>query len=889
MLPKHTPIFVSFHPDDENLVLSALSQVRTAGWENIIIPSAGDISSVSQLIGHSEMVLIFISKMYARDDRLMLEEFAYASVVVRKPFIPVWLESLDDIRKDHQSVGYDQQLLSTLEMLTAKHTGTMVSGLVSALEQFTPSNPPYTPSTPQVCEKPCEAYEGDEPYIFISYAHDDAKRVYPIIKELYEAGWDLWYDEGIKTTERYLPVIANNLSLCAAVVLMLTNRCLERPFVMNYELEYARQLGVPVIPVLLEELYPLEYAREVAVELLKDAIAPDALLGRVAAETLPKRGTREAVPPAIRQNVVYDVVLPPEVPGFEFTVSGDEITLIKYVGTQSDIVIPYTVKTSNDEMIFRVTAIGNTTFKGCSFLRSVVIPEGVTRIGDSAFNRCTSLTNISIPETITIIGVWAFSYCTSLTDIKIPANINSISGFGDCSSLTSIVIPEGVTSIVNMAFQNCTSLTSVTISESVKSIGHLAFGNCKSLTNVVIPKSVIYIADTAFYNTPMKILGIGSLNDIQNEKPLPLDYLETKQALHNHPEIPYCEETPRALICCAEEDLQHIRTLLIELYWEGFSIFYDENLTQHTIDKLQCVLVFFTERTKESKTAMDILEKSLNNDAARIIQIFLGSCTVWPEELREKLHDRQAIIQSLCSEKEFTGKIRDSLRQFGCCLGHPRGFDVKKRTASVELVQFHPTGFLQVVIPKTFFIPPMPITHIGMKSFCTILYVTDIIIPEGVTFIANGAFYSCTSLINITIPDSVVIIEEKAFYNCVSLTNITIPLGITSINKEVFAWCKSLTKIIIPEKVSEIGNNAFEDCKSLVSITIYDSVTYIGNDVFKGCQNLTIYTPPNSTAWRYAKNNNINCKPMMEPEPSSTPLSNPIKPRFFDRFRKRGK
>jgi hypothetical protein len=135
-------------------------------------------------------------------------------------------------------------------MLTAKHSGTVPGQLTGALAQFIPDMPPYTPSTPQICEKPCEACEADEPYRFISYAHDDAKRVYPIVKNLFEAGWELWYDEGIQTTERYLPVIADHVKRSAMFLLMLTNRCLEHPLVMNCELEYARQLHLPIVPVL---------------------------------------------------------------------------------------------------------------------------------------------------------------------------------------------------------------------------------------------------------------------------------------------------------------------------------------------------------------------------------------------------------------------------------------------------------------------------------------------------------------------------------------------------------------------------------------------------------------------------------------------------------------
>ncbi|MCH7971885.1 MAG: SUMF1/EgtB/PvdO family nonheme iron enzyme, partial [Chloroflexi bacterium] len=46
-------------------------------------------------------------------------------------------------------------------------------------------------------DKPFPAYEGDEPYVFVCYAHDDAKIIYPEILWLRDQGVNIWYDEGI--------------------------------------------------------------------------------------------------------------------------------------------------------------------------------------------------------------------------------------------------------------------------------------------------------------------------------------------------------------------------------------------------------------------------------------------------------------------------------------------------------------------------------------------------------------------------------------------------------------------------------------------------------------------------------------------------------------------
>jgi TolB-like protein len=46
-------------------------------------------------------------------------------------------------------------------------------------------------------DRPFPAYKGDAPYIFVSYSHADSDTVYPEIKRLHEAGFNIWYDEGI--------------------------------------------------------------------------------------------------------------------------------------------------------------------------------------------------------------------------------------------------------------------------------------------------------------------------------------------------------------------------------------------------------------------------------------------------------------------------------------------------------------------------------------------------------------------------------------------------------------------------------------------------------------------------------------------------------------------
>ena len=50
---------------------------------------------------------------------------------------------------------------------------------------------------PGVGRIPYPAYKGNEPYIFVSYAHKDSDAVFREIRRLNDLGYHVWYDEGI--------------------------------------------------------------------------------------------------------------------------------------------------------------------------------------------------------------------------------------------------------------------------------------------------------------------------------------------------------------------------------------------------------------------------------------------------------------------------------------------------------------------------------------------------------------------------------------------------------------------------------------------------------------------------------------------------------------------
>lgn len=133
---------------------------------------------------------------------------------------------------------------------------------------------------------------------------------------------------------------------------------------------------------------------------------------------------------------------------FDFKVTDGEVTITRYHGNDTDVVIPSEIDG------LPVTSIEDWAFSSRSALKNISIPNGVKSIGNDAFHGCESLTSVIIPDSVVRIGEGTFYYCISLTSVIIPDSVTSISleAFCDCKSLTSVEIPNSVTSIGDRAF-----------------------------------------------------------------------------------------------------------------------------------------------------------------------------------------------------------------------------------------------------------------------------------------------------------------------------------------------------------------------------------------------------------------------------------------------------
>ena len=97
------------------------------------------------------------------------------------------------------------------------------------------------------------AYKGDEPYIFISYAHKDTDVVLPIIERLQKDGYRVWYDEGIAPGSNWDVYISEHLDHSSNVLGFLSKSYIKSQNCRD-ELALTRKKGKPMNLVYIDDV-----------------------------------------------------------------------------------------------------------------------------------------------------------------------------------------------------------------------------------------------------------------------------------------------------------------------------------------------------------------------------------------------------------------------------------------------------------------------------------------------------------------------------------------------------------------------------------------------------------------------------------------------------------
>jgi len=88
-------------------------------------------------------------------------------------------------------------------------------------------------------DRPFPAYQGDEPYIFVSYSHEDSDIVFPGIQRLRDQGFNIWYDEGISPGASWREELAESILGCDLFIILVSPQSANSDNCLK-EVNYAR-------------------------------------------------------------------------------------------------------------------------------------------------------------------------------------------------------------------------------------------------------------------------------------------------------------------------------------------------------------------------------------------------------------------------------------------------------------------------------------------------------------------------------------------------------------------------------------------------------------------------------------------------------------------------
>lgn len=102
-------------------------------------------------------------------------------------------------------------------------------------------------------QRPFPAYKGDEPYVFVSYAHADSAMVYPMLVDLRDRGVNIWYDEGIEPGSKWREELSSAIQNADKVLYVASEKSIASPN-CEREIDFALSANVPVRVVYIENV-----------------------------------------------------------------------------------------------------------------------------------------------------------------------------------------------------------------------------------------------------------------------------------------------------------------------------------------------------------------------------------------------------------------------------------------------------------------------------------------------------------------------------------------------------------------------------------------------------------------------------------------------------------
>lgn len=371
--------------------------------------------------------------------------------------------------------------------------------------------------TPEYYDMNLPSYDGDEPYIFVSYSHADVPKVREILKRIDREKFRFWYDDTMEIGEDFRVELQTKIENCHAVLLFISPASMQSKY-CGMEIIVAYKNNKRIFPVYLDDnteipgalkmiLENLQHVKGTALE--KDTRYIDKLIASLPTETMRSFSVEGDVLVRCKDGS-SSLTMPEEVrvvgPGaFKNCEKLEKLD----IGTTAEALMTEACRGCKrlEELILpkNIKSVGESAFRDCTALTTLKVENDDIELGERAFENCAKLSDITLADGISEIYGGVFNSCKALESIKLPTNLTVLgeSSFADCVSLVSIDIPEQVSKIDDMVFNGCIKLQNVDMKNKITKIGKYAFKDCKSLEKVYLPGSVNFIGIGPFRGCTM--------------------------------------------------------------------------------------------------------------------------------------------------------------------------------------------------------------------------------------------------------------------------------------------------------------------------------------------------------------------------------------------------
>jgi len=319
-----------------------------------------------------------------------------------------------------------------------------------------------------------------EPYLFVSYSHDDKVLVDKILQYLTKLNYRIWFDDAIgnEGEMNFSATLETKIKNSAGVILFISKSSME-----------SRYCGREILTAYRYEkkIYPIALTKDkidtIASQLIYDYVCKDKHVPAIT--DFENTDDKEALEKFIK--------FLPDDTCYKIEYEDEEKTIIKECKYDKKHIV----------LDDKVKKIGVGAFKECKKLEKIEL-KNVQSIGEEAFLNCENLIEIIIPPTVNMIGEYAFKDCEHAKKLIWNATNAVMIGdnaFDGCIALEEIELPLGLTDLSTGLFNGCKNLTKIKLPDSVVILGESAFGGCKKLQldeEHPLPKHLKKIDDFAF-------------------------------------------------------------------------------------------------------------------------------------------------------------------------------------------------------------------------------------------------------------------------------------------------------------------------------------------------------------------------------------------------------